>query len=189
MTTKRTSSKSRELKTISIKRFIKDYVYRIDLDADYQREKIWSRSNQEMLLDSVIKNIDIPKLYLAKVENSETFEWECIDGKQRMTTLLSFTKPDASESDPLTVSVAGEKYTYKALQEELPVLARKIDDFLLTFVIYPANLDEAFIREVFRRLQLGVRLNSGELLKSQMGAMRDFVYDEMGKNAPFLAKT
>src|SRR5713101_7352899 len=161
--------------------------YRIDLDADYQREKIWSRNNQEELLDSIIKNIDIPKLYLARVTDDENFEYECIDGKQRMTTLLSFFKPETNEN-PLTVTIAGEKYTYKRLKKDLPNLAQKVETFELRFVIYP-KLDDEFLREIFRRLQLGVRLNSGELLKTHTGTIRDFIYKEMGNNAPFLRHT
>src|SRR5438046_9464162 len=103
MAAKTTSRISRELKPISVKEFIDDYVYRIDLDADYQREKIWSRSDQEKLLDSIVQNIDIPKIYLAKVDGSENFDYECIDGKQRMTTVLSFIKQEPSESNPLIV--------------------------------------------------------------------------------------
>jgi hypothetical protein len=179
----------RQLRSIPVKKFIDEYVYRIDLDADYQREKIWSRKNQEELLDSIIKNIDIPKIYLARVTNNENFDYECIDGKQRMATLLSFFKPEPNGGNPLVVRLAGERYTYKRLKEELPQLAKKIEDFELTFVIYPEIDDDEFLREIFRRLQLGIRLNSGELLKTHSGTLRDFVYDEMGKDAPFLRHT
>jgi len=179
----------RELRSISAKKFIDDYVYRIDLDADYQREVIWSRDQQEMLLDSIVQNIDIPKIYLARVEGNENFDFECIDGKQRMTTLLSFFKPEPGEDNPLRVRVAGEQYTYKRLKKDLPQIAAKIEEYEISFVIYPEIDDEEFIREIFRRLQLGVRLNSGELLKTYMGKMRDFVYKEMGKDAPFLRHT
>jgi hypothetical protein len=179
----------RKLRSISVKTFIDDYVYRIDLEAEYQREKIWSRKNQEELLDSIIKNIDIPKLYLAQLTDNENFDYECIDGKQRMATLLSFFKPEPNEENPLVVRVAGEKYTYKRLKKELPALAKKFENFKLTFVIYPEIDDEDFLREIFRRLQLGVRLNSGELLKAYTGAIRDFVYEDMGKDAPFLKRT
>jgi len=189
MLKKTKSSISREIKSIPVKEFIDDYVYRIDLDADYQREKIWSRKNQEDLLDSIVKNIDIPKIYLSRVTNNENFDYECIDGKQRMTTLLSFFKPEPNGENPLAISIAGEKYTYRRLKKELPNLAKKIEDFELTFVIYPEIDDEEFLREIFRRLQLGVRLNSGELLKTYTGTIRDFVYKEMGKNAPFLRHT
>lgn len=181
---------SREIKPIPVKEFIDDYVYRIDLDADYQREKIWSRKNQEDLLDSIIKNIDIPKMYLARVTNEdENFDYECIDGKQRMVTLLSFFKPEPNEENPLAISIAGEKYTYKRLKKELPNLAKKVEDFELTFVIYPEIDDNELLSEIFRRLQLGVRLNSGELLKTYSGTIRDFVYKKMGKDAPFLRHT
>lgn len=188
MTAKNEPDSKRTIESITVKKLIEDYVYRIDLDADYQREKIWSRKNQEELVDSIIQDIDIPKLYLAKLESDENFDFECIDGKQRMMTLLDFYKPDAASDNPLRVRIAGEKYTYKQLQKDLPKLAKKIDDFELTFVIYP-EIDEDFLREIFRRLQLGIRLNTGELLKTYTGSLRDFVYKEMGKDAPFLRYT
>ena len=189
MTTKLRSVHTRELKTISVLNFIEDYAYRIDLDADYQREKIWSKEQQELLLDSIVQNIDIPKFYLARVKDSENFDFECIDGKQRMTTLLTFFKPEATGNNPLRVKVVGEYYTYRQLKEDLPQIANKIEEYELSFVIYPQLEDEEFIRDIFRRLQLGVRLNSGELLKTYTGKIRDFIYKEMGKDAPFLKHT
>jgi hypothetical protein len=180
---------TRELKSIPAKTFVDDYIYRTDLDADYQREKIWSREAQELLIDSIHRNIDIPKMYLARVTGNENFDYECIDGKQRMATLLNFFKPEQAGDKPLTLRVGGERYTYKQLRKEVPQLAQKIEDYELSFVIYPEIEDEQFLREIFRRLQLGVRLNSGELLKSHMGAIRDFVYKEMGKDPPFLRNT
>src|SRR3989338_2064113 len=160
----------RKIEPIAVKKFIDDYIYRIDLDADYQREKIWSRKNQEDLLDSIIQNIDIPKIYLAEIKNDEQFDFECIDGKQRMVTLLSFYKPESTEDNPLTVKVAGEKYTYKRLKKELPELAKKIDNFELTFIIYPEIDDEEFI-------------------KTYTGTLRDFIYKELGNSAPFIRNT
>ena len=185
---KRSAGPVRDLQPISVKRLIDDYIYRIDLDADYQREKIWSRADQERLIDSIVQNIDIPKIYLARVHENENFDFECIDGKQRMTTLLSFFKPEPDET-PLTIRIAGEKYSYKRLKKELPTLAEKIEDYELTFVIYQDLGDEEFLREIFRRLQLGIRLNSGELLKTYTGTIRDFVYKEMGSDAPFIGRT
>src|SRR6266566_7620655 len=99
--------RKRVIKPITVRKFIDDYVYRIDLDADYQREKIWSRKNQEELLDSIIQDIDIPKLYLARLESNDNFDYECIDGKQRMTTLLDFYKPATATDSLLRVRVAG----------------------------------------------------------------------------------
>src|SRR5262245_53828723 len=180
---------TRTLTPVSVKKLVDDYLLRIDLDADYQREKVWSREDQERLIDSIVQNIDIPKLYLARTVDDESFDYECIDGKQRMMALQSFVKPDRSDPSPLSVRVAGERYTYARLKKELPRIAKKVEEFELTLVIYPKVEDEEFLREVFRRLQLGVRLNSGELLKTYTGAIRDFVYKELGKEAPFLRHT
>jgi len=183
------TAKKREIENVTIKKLVEKMIYRIDLDADYQREKIWSRSNQEELLDSVLLNIDIPKLYLARTENDDGVEFECIDGKQRITALIGFYDPTTVEGPPLTVKVAGEKFSYAELREEHPTIADKMDNFELTFVIYPKMDDELFIREIFRRLQLGIRLNSGERLKSLTGAIRDFVFKEIGKSGPFFRNT
>jgi hypothetical protein len=172
---------------VTIKKFIDDYVYRIDLDADYQREKIWSRKQQELLLDSILTDIDIPKIYLVETPDSKQFSFECIDGKQRMSTLLYFFKPDPNE-EPLKVKVAGENYTYKQLKKEYPKIAKKIEDYELSFSIY-RSIDDELVREIFRRLQLGVRLNSGELLKTRTGVIRDFIYKEIGNDGPFFRHT
>lgn len=189
MNTKPKPKIDREIIPVTVKNLVNDYIYRIDLDADYQREKVWSRKNQEELLDSILRNIDIPKIYLARVPNNENFEFECIDGKQRMATLLSFFKPEPGEDKPLTVKVAGDNYTYKELREKYPDLSQRFEDFQLTLVVYPETEDEEFLRLIFQRLQLGVRLNSGELLRTHLGTMRDFIYKEMGKNCPFLRNT
>lgn len=183
------SNTQRRVEPITVKKLIDDYIYRIDIDADYQRERIWSRTDQERLLDSIIKNIDIPKFYIAEVKNHEQYDFECIDGKQRMTTLLNFFKPEPNEN-PLTIKITEEKYTYKRLKKEQPRFARKIEEFELTFVIYPEMEDnEDFLREIFRRLQLGIRLNSGELLNSYSGSIRDFVFKEIGEDGPFVRNT
>jgi|ERR1035437_8694961 hypothetical protein len=180
------SRETRLLKNIPIREFIDSYIYRIDLDADYQREVIWSRKQQLELLDSIVKDIDIPKIYLVEVTDSKQYDYECIDGKQRMTALLNFTKPDSSEGSPLTVEVVGRNYTYKELKSKHPTIAKDIDKYELSFTIYKAFHDEGeFVRQIFRRLNLGVRLNSGELLKTRTGTIRDFIYKEIGNDGPF----
>jgi hypothetical protein len=185
---RKAESVSRTLLSIPVKDFIGDYAYRIDLDADYQREKIWSTEQQKLLLDSILIDIDIPKMYLAKVEDNTQFDFECIDGKQRMTTLLRFFRPEPNEKKPLTVRHLHKEFTYERLQEQHPTVAKIIEDYELSFAIYESPDDE-FVREIFRRLQLGIRLNSGELLKTRTGRIRDFIYKEIGNHGPFFRNT
>lgn len=183
------STSNRELKNIPVKELINEYMFKIDLDADYQREHIWSLKQQEELLDSIFQDIDIPKLYLVKTSpKNKSFEFECIDGKQRMTSLHNFYKPESTNEPAPKLSMGGKKYTYADLKGEHPSIADKIDNYLLSFTIYK-SIDEDFIRLIFRRLQLGVRLNSGELLKTRTGTIRDFIYNEIGNDGPFFRKS
>ena len=185
---KSNQSNRRTLKNISVKDFINDWAYRIDLDADYQREKIWSVKQQVDLLDSILVDIDIPKLYIVEVNENKQFDYECIDGKQRMTTLLRFFKPEPEEKSPLKLRFLEDELTYQELKEKHESIAQKIESYELTFSIYKP-LDDKYVREMFRRLQFGIRLNSGELLKSQTGTIRNFIYKDIGNDGPFLRKT
>jgi len=185
---KSVARKGRILKNISVKSFIDDYAYRIDLDADYQREKIWSSEQQKKLLDSILRDIDIPKIYIVEVQGNDQFDYECIDGKQRMTTLLRFFKPEPDDANPLTIRHYEKEYTYKQFKKLRPNDAKTIEEYPLSFTIYK-SLDEEFVHEIFRRLQLGIRLNSGEMLKTRTGTIRDFIYKEIGNYGPFLRNT
>jgi len=189
MPTKLNSSNNRRyLLNISVKKFIDDYVLRIDLDADYQREKIWSTKQQELLLDSLLIDIDIPKIYIVEVKNNEQFDYECIDGKQRMTALVRFFKPEPKEESPLKIEFLKQKYTYKELEFEHPSVAKKLEEYELSFSVNKP-IEEDYIREMFRRLQFGIRLNSGELLKTRTGTIRDFIYNDIGNDGPFFRYT
>ena len=179
---------ARTILNISVKDFINEYAYRIDMDADYQREKIWSTGQQELLLDSILRDIDIPKIYIVEVKNNKQFNYECIDGKQRMTALLRFFKPDQEDEDPLTLRFYETKYTCKEFKREHPTVAKKLEDYTLSFTIYKP-LDEEYVRDIFRRLQLGIRLNSGELLKTRTGTIRDFIFKDIGNAGPFFKNT
>ncbi|MDD4901121.1 MAG: DUF262 domain-containing protein [Patescibacteria group bacterium] len=182
----------RELQTISIKDFIDNYSYKIDMDADYQRDKIWSLDQRKELLDSIIENIDIPKIYLAEVKKNKEFEFECIDGKQRMVTLLNFFKPEPTDAT-LTVTIVSKTYTYEQLQKSHQEYAKQMENYKLHFLIYQKDFFEErtddFINKIFRRLQLGIRLNAGETLKSYTGTIRNFIFKEISGNGPFLKNT
>ncbi len=186
------NEEKRKLVAVSIRDFIDKYSLRIDLEADYQRDKIWSTEERLALLDSIQENIDIPKIYLAEVKNSKEFDYECIDGKQRMSTLIDFFNPKADEK-PLTVSIISKTYTYKQLKKERPDDAQKIEDYKLHLLVYEKGFfeekTENFINKLFRRLQFGIRLNAGETLKSYTGTIRNFIFKDISGDGPFIGKT
>ena len=70
---------------------------RIDLNPSYQRRSdIWTPEKRQLLIDSILNEFDIPKLYfhvLSKprlLKNGHTALYSIIDGRQRIETIWEF---------------------------------------------------------------------------------------------------
>lgn len=60
----------------------------IDLRPDYQRNAVWGLYNKQLLIDSIIIGIPIPKLFFHKPSGSNN--WEVVDGQQRLRAIFEF---------------------------------------------------------------------------------------------------
>ena len=70
---------------ITIKQLLDKRKYPVDLD--YQREPgAWSREDEQYFIDSLLRRISIPKIYLHKKRN----RFWIIDGQQRVETIRQF---------------------------------------------------------------------------------------------------
>lgn len=158
-----------------------DKLYRrrdkIDLNPWYQRGRVWSKHRQQLLLDSVLRGMDIPKLYFRILDDGS---YECIDGQQRLRAIFNFHENDLPLPDESEI-LAGK--FYKDLDEKHQDL---FDDYELDVVEIEEGTD-AEISEMFQRLQMGVPLNAAEKLNAIGGNMRDFV-NELAKHS-FFSKT
>jgi len=67
---------------------------KIDMNPSYQRKDVWSVRDKAMLVDSIMKGIDIGKLVLVKhsFEEMKNTGWgyEVLDGKQRIQAIIDF---------------------------------------------------------------------------------------------------
>ena len=61
---------------------------RLELRPDFQRNEVWTPAAQIMLIDTILKGIPIPKIYIkTTVKNDKTYR-VVIDGQQRLTTFV-----------------------------------------------------------------------------------------------------
>ena len=60
----------------------------LELNPSYQRDIVWSNSDSQKLLDSVLRGIPLPSIILNKRQGSEIYE--IVDGKQRLTAILRY---------------------------------------------------------------------------------------------------
>lgn len=147
---------------------------KINPQPQYQRTGVWSDKNNQLLIDTILRGYDVPKIYLTN-SNDEYFEHEVIDGQQRLKAIWGFYNNEyalGEESKDLPIgNFVGKKYS------ELPNdISDNLDLYELSIVIIEDTNDEE-IRDLFLRLQEGKSLNPPEKRNAMIGNMRDFVAD------------
>jgi len=127
----------------------------------YQRGEVWYEERKKLLVDSILQGIDIPKLYLQKMDMGSGVEWDCIDGHQRINAIVGFFNEEFEF----------ENLTFKKLQ---PKDQEKFENYKLT-ITEITEISPEEVRLLFTRLQLGIPLNSGEKLNAIHSNMNNFV--------------
>ena len=147
---------------------------RINPQPQYQRTGVWSNSKNQLLIDTILRGYDIPKIYLTNSEDSN-YEHEVVDGQQRLKAIWGFyhdVYPLGEYSRDLPMGdFSGKKYSELSsdIQDELAI-------YQLSIVIIEKSTPEE-IRDLFLRLQEGVALNPPEKRNAMTGNMRDFIAD------------
>lgn len=77
------------VKTWTIKTF-REYAEErlLDLNPSYQRDVVWSNSESQVLIESILRGIPLPSVILSQVAGED--RWQIVDGKQRLTAILRF---------------------------------------------------------------------------------------------------
>lgn len=84
---------------------------RLELKPDFQRNEVWSRAAQIMLIDTIIKGIPIPKIYIKSVMHNGNTYRVVIDGQQRLTAILKFVKNKLRLSKPYSGEYEGSLFS------------------------------------------------------------------------------
>ena len=144
----------------------------INTEPDYQRPLVWPLKAKQLLIDSILRNYDIPKFYLDKKEEDK---YDVIDGQQRLRAICDFasnkykTSKDAEELN-------GEILADKKYDDLSHRMKNKFETYLLDIIVVIQKENEDEIRDMFLRLQNGVTLKAQEKRNAMVGNMRDFVH-------------
>lgn len=144
----------------------------IRLNPDYQRMGgIWTKEKKQLLIDSILNDYDIPKLYFHTLPNEEFrktgYKYSVIDGRQRLETIWDFMDGKFSLADDIDYqrdsSVDLTKLTYNDIAKKYPKIKIKFDSFVLPIVtVEIADNDIDLIEDMFSRLNEAVPLNAAE---------------------------
>jgi hypothetical protein len=145
---------------------------RIDTNPDFQRPPVWSRSQKQLLIDTILRGYDVPKLYWRKT-GSGPDRYDVVDGQQRLRAIFEFQSGEFAllkDADPIE-GVDPSKLKYADLPDELRL---RFDTYSLDVIIL-SDTDEDEVREMFLRLQNGTTLKAQERRNAMPGKMRDYV--------------
>ena len=134
---------------------------RLELRPDFQRRAVWSTHARVMLMDTIIRNVPMPKIYLAsEIRNKKTYRI-VIDGQQRISAILDFLHDKFSLNDPYEGNERGRKFSELGVEVQDRFLSYQID---FNEAVKPSDEE---VREVYSRVnKYTVPLTKQELRKA-----------------------
>ncbi len=152
------------------------------MNPDYQRTSVWTTSQKQLLVGSLFRDIDVPKLYFRRI-NRGRFEYEVIDGQQRLRAIFEYLDnkyPLSEDADNVDGKSVSEK-KFNRLQTELQV---RLGNATMDVVVMNEKHTDEDIDEMFLRLQNGTPLNAAEKRRAVPGNM-GMVVRKMSKHRIF----
>lgn len=158
---------------------------KIDMNPPYQRKgKLWSKTDKAFLIDSILNDFDIPKVYVAdftfgySVLNTKKLSYAVIDGKQRFEAFIEFHSGELVLNDDFVLfenqSLKLGGLGYNDLKKNHPLVAEKFDNFHLS-VMRVLTDEEKMISELFIRLNRSKPLTGAELRNAMTGVVSDSI--------------
>ena len=134
---------------------------RLELRPPFQRRGVWSEPARIMLMDTILRDIPMPKIFLANTIRDGSTYRVVIDGQQRITAILNFLRGRFSLKDPYTGAEKGK--TFSELTEETQ---RRFLRYQIDFNEAQEPTDDE-VREVYARVnKYTVPLTKQELRKA-----------------------
>ena len=153
---------------------------RLELRPDFQRNEVWSKAAQIMLIDTIIRGIPIPKIYIKSIMNEGNTYRVVIDGQQRLTAILKFVQNELVLGKPYEGEYIGKRFN------ELP------DDVQNEILRYKIDINEIFnptdeeIRDLYSRVnKYTVQLNKQELRRADFPGDFIALAEELSENKFF----
>ena len=153
---------------------------RLELRPDFQRREVWSAPARVMLMDTILRDIPMPKIFLANsIKEGKTYR-VVIDGQQRISAILAFLRNEFSLEEPFTGDEKGKLFSE---------LHQEIQD---RFLSYQIDFNEAInpsdneVREVYARVnKYTVPLTKQELRRADFPGDFLTVSEELAINDHF----
>jgi hypothetical protein len=137
----------------------------INLEPGFQRNSVWTRTDRQRLIQSIVQSYPVPSIFLYKQERRGRIVYDVIDGKQRLETVFMFTEQGRFKRDRfearLDLGEGLEWWNWGDIRRNSSANAAAIRGYKVPTVEVAGQLSE--IIDLFVRINsTGKRLTSGE---------------------------
>lgn len=135
---------------------------KINLIPPFQRGRAWKLPSRRRLLENIVKGRPIPAIFLYKQASGSQFDYNILDGKQRLESLILFIGSaradlrvdgvgnyffDKAEKADIgfNIELAGKKKTFKQLSDET---VRQFREYAIPTIEIDLDDDDASLDEI-----------------------------------------
>ena len=166
----------------------------LQLKPIFQRREVWSSKAKSLLIDSVVRGLPMPIVFLRATQDIDTLStrFEVVDGQQRLRTLFSYIDPtllkdyEAARDDFAVLPVHNKEISdtpFKKLPAD--VRAAILGYEISTHVLQHNTADEVVLRIFARLNSTGSKLNHQELRNAAFfGVFKSIAYELAIRNLP-----
>ena len=157
------------------------------LSPSFQRRSVWPKAAKSFLIDTVVRGLPIPIIFLREQTDLKTLEpiREVVDGQQRLRTLISFMEPELlKDFDPDRDSFVVKKthnpeISSKTFRQLTADIRRRILNYDFSVHVLPSDTDDREVLQIFARMNATVvKLNAQELRNAEYyGVFKTLAYN------------
>jgi len=154
------------------------YVQQLDNEKysfpDWQREDCWKDNYKKELIVSILKGMDLPKIYLGDIKEKDKVY--IIDGGHRSRAIREFMKNKFSITDGKTEIFYNKTFEKETRNKSILSSShkKKFDDYHLDIVKY-SDITENDCRNIFNKLQNAKPMSIEDVINSWQSELVDFI--------------
>ncbi len=165
------------------------------LSPSFQRRSVWPKAGKSFLIDTIVKGIPIPIIFLREQMDLKSLEpkREVVDGQQRLRTLFSYIDPKLIKNydlnrDAFTVKKSHNQDIADLRFDQLdPKLQARILNYEFSVHVLSSDTEDREILQIFARMNAtGIKLNKQELRNAEFigefkRSMYDLAYEQLNR--------
>jgi hypothetical protein len=160
----------------------------LELSPSFQRRPVWSSGAKSFLIDTVVRGLPMPVIFLRSVPSSlSRYEpnRQVVDGQQRIRTLMSFIAPELLDDihPPRDTFLVQRNHNRELAGKRFDQLSadfkQRLLDYEFSVHVFPSSTDDREILQIFARMNAtGVKLNQQELRNAEFfGLFKTLMYE------------